>query len=235
VAIAIGVPGPGDVISSNGEDSSGTWQSQDAGHLLSTMENVDAAIAVLDAASRINDHNRSFVEQCGRTADTLLGCDICELLHPSVRGVMARQFDRLIQRRTHSFVENLTALWEGSTTLSGTVTASANQDAGGRVESILIMINAEETGGNRRTLISPTKLLSKINAQILEGVAAGASTVQLASRLYLSRQGVEYHVGNMLRQFKVPNRAALVSKSYSMGLFKVGSWPPQVLPDYVRP
>ncbi|MDT5033255.1 MAG: hypothetical protein QOC94_3426, partial [Actinoplanes sp.] len=66
-------------------------------------------------------------------------------------------------------------------------------------------------------------------------VAAGAPTVQLAGRLFLSRQGVEYHVSSMLKQFKVPNRAALVSKSYSMGLFKVGSWPPRVLLDYVRP
>ncbi len=233
MVFATGVPGLSDFVAAPAEDSLVKPRTQTPGQLQSAMENVNAAIAVLDASARISDHNRYFVEQCGRTADTLLGRDICELLHPSVRGVMTRQFDRLVQRRSNSFVENLAALWETSTTLSGTVTACANEDAGGRVESILIMINAED-GGNRRTLISPTKLLSQINAQILEGVAAGAPTVQLASRLFLSRQGVEYHVGNMLRQFKVPNRAALVSKSYSMGLFRIGSWPPQVLPDYVR-
>jgi DNA-binding NarL/FixJ family response regulator len=174
------------------------------------------------------------LEQCGQPSESLIGRNICDLLHPSVREVMLRQLERLIQRRSSTFVEHMPALWAAKTKLSGTVTGIANHGPGGRVESILLMVGSEEAHPERRTLISPTRLLSKINAQILEGVAAGAPTVQLAARLFLSRQGIEYHVSNMLKQFKVPNRAALVSKSYSMGMFKVGSWPPRVLGDYVR-
>ena len=204
------------------------------GALRSTLENSGAAFVVIDAALRIRDNNRALQEQCGSRDGALIGRNVCDLLHPSVRQVLIRQFERLVQRRASSFVEHLSALWEHATELSGTVTGIAHYGPGGQVESILLMVSSEETADERRTLISPTKLLSKINAQILEGVAAGAPTVQLASRLFLSRQGVEYHVSSMLRQFKVPNRAALVSKSYSMGLFKVGSWPPRVLVDYVR-
>jgi len=58
--------------------------------------------------------------------------------------------------------------------------------------------------------------------------------VQLASKLYLSRQGVEYHVGAMLRKFKSPNRSALVSKAYSQGILSIGHWPPKVIPQYIR-
>ena len=56
----------------------------------------------------------------------------------------------------------------------------------------------------------------------------------MAARLYLSRQGVEYHVGLMLRRFKAPNRAALVSRAYSMGVLTVGSWPPKAVLDFVE-
>jgi hypothetical protein len=45
---------------------------------------------------------------------------------------------------------------------------------------------------------------------------------------------VEYHVSGLLRKLKVPNRAALVSRAYSMGVLKVGTWPPKVVEDYIK-
>jgi DNA-binding CsgD family transcriptional regulator len=75
--------------------------------------------------------------------------------------------------------------------------------------------------------------MNDLDARILEGVAMGMSTVNLAAKLYLSRQGVEYHVGKMLRRFKVANRAALVSRAYAIGILGAGTWPPRVAPDYV--
>ncbi|WP_042410819.1 LuxR C-terminal-related transcriptional regulator [Streptacidiphilus carbonis] len=77
-------------------------------------------------------------------------------------------------------------------------------------------------------------LLTSLDARILEGIATGASTVQLATRLFLSRQGVEYRVALMLRRLDAPNRAALVSRAHSAGILSVGSWPPRVLPEFVR-
>lgn len=76
-------------------------------------------------------------------------------------------------------------------------------------------------------------LLNDLDARILEGVAVGVSSVQLAARLYLSRQGVEYHIGSMLRRFRVPNRTALACKAFSMGVFGGGAWPPKVRPEFI--
>ncbi|WP_237774550.1 LuxR C-terminal-related transcriptional regulator [Actinosynnema sp. ALI-1.44] len=84
------------------------------------------------------------------------------------------------------------------------------------------------------SFVESSTTLSVLSAKVLEGVAVGSSTVQLASELYLSRQGVEYHVNLMLRKFQVPNRAALVSRVYSMGIFDHTAWPPAVLPEYIR-
>lgn len=71
------------------------------------------------------------------------------------------------------------------------------------------------------------------DAGVLEGLASGSSSVQLAASLFLSRQGVEYYVGRLLRKFRVPNRTALVGRAYSMGIFDSGSWPPKVRPEFV--
>jgi DNA-binding CsgD family transcriptional regulator len=72
-----------------------------------------------------------------------------------------------------------------------------------------------------------------MDARILEGVATGVSTVKLASMLYLSRGGIEYHVNILMRRLKVKNRPALVSKAYSAGLLYQG-WPPRVHPDHMK-
>ena len=79
------------------------------------------------------------------------------------------------------------------------------------------------------TLTTPAGFrLSEVGARVLEGIAAGASTAQLAHRLFLSKQGIEYHVSAMLRAFGVANRSELVARAYVVGVLAVGVWPPQV-------
>ncbi|MFJ4770751.1 helix-turn-helix transcriptional regulator [Streptomyces uncialis] len=77
--------------------------------------------------------------------------------------------------------------------------------------------------------------LTALDVRILEGVAVGVSTVRLAASLYLSRQGVEYRIGLMLRRFQAANRAALVSRAHSLGVLSVGAWPPRVVPEFLEP
>lgn len=76
--------------------------------------------------------------------------------------------------------------------------------------------------------------LCEMAARILEGIATGESTVRMATRLFLSQQGVEYRVGAMLRKFGVPDRAALVSKAFMLGLFGAAAWPPRIRATFVR-
>ncbi|WP_406192443.1 LuxR C-terminal-related transcriptional regulator [Kitasatospora sp. NBC_01560] len=76
--------------------------------------------------------------------------------------------------------------------------------------------------------------LTAVDARILEGVAVGTSTVQLAALLYLSRQGIEYRIGLLMRRFQAANRPALVSRAHSLGVLSVGAWPPRVLPEFLE-
>lgn len=200
---------------------------------LSIVERTGAGLAVLDSGLHIQETNSAFQKQCGAAAE-LRDQDFLLLLHPSVRQYMRRQFERLVQRRTSRFVEQMSALWATRPGFSGRLTAMTICNEMDQLKNVVVLINPEKDEDDRRTLIRPNKFVTPINARILEGVATGVPTVQLAAKLYLSRQGIEYHVSNMLRQFKVPNRAALVSKAYSMGIFGVGSWPPKVLTEYIQ-
>ncbi|MEV7231877.1 LuxR C-terminal-related transcriptional regulator [Polymorphospora sp. NPDC051019] len=77
--------------------------------------------------------------------------------------------------------------------------------------------------------------LSELDAQIIEGIAAGECTIRIANRVYLSRQGVEYHVSKLLRHLRVSNRTALVAKAYALGILAAGTWPPAVTKAGDRP
>lgn len=82
--------------------------------------------------------------------------------------------------------------------------------------------------------IGRSRYLAKLDAMILEAVAAGASSVQIAVRLHLSRQAVDYHIKGMLRMLNAVNRPELVSKACSVGMLDLATWPPKVPSDHVK-
>ncbi len=189
-------------------------------------------IAILDSGLRVLAANESFTGYLG----------------PTAHGPEDRRFPDLIAARQRSeLVSGFGQLAEGQVrTLEGRVSAHPAQ---GRPQGeFVVHAEAFETAANRIILVTVrpapvsdragdagagTGRLTRLDALILEGAAAGLSTVQLAGRLFLSRQGVEYHVGVLLRRFRVPNRTALASKAYAMGIFDEGSWPPRVLPECI--
>jgi DNA-binding CsgD family transcriptional regulator len=75
--------------------------------------------------------------------------------------------------------------------------------------------------------------LSDLDAKIMERIAAGERTTCIANKLYLSRQGVEYHVSKMMERFRVPNRTALVARAYALGILRPEIWPPKVLQERI--
>nr|AZF85898.1 LuxR family transcriptional regulator [Catenulispora sp.] len=201
---------------------------------LSIVDRTGAGLAVLDPRLRVQEHNAAFREHCGEPPFDLRDRDFSDLLHPSVRQHMLRRFDRLLHGGNSRFVEHGAVLWAARASFTGTLTGAAVRGEGDQIKTVVVLVTPDDNADDRRILVSPNKIMAQIDARILEGVATGASTVQLATKLYLSRQGIEYHVSGMLRKFRAPNRAALVSKAYSMGVFGVGSWPPKVLPEFIQ-
>ena len=210
--------------------------------LRSFFDRSGMCMAYLDTGLRLIEVNADFTRQFGRTHAELNGSRFRDLLHPAVQDNVARQLSQLLAGRLPRFTEPGVLFHQrDAAVFSGELTAlGVHGDAG--LHHLLVRIQParpEQPGqpGKEPALSQPSAgrgvLLADVDARILEGVAAGVSTIKLASMLYLSRGGVEYHVNVLMRKLKVKNRPALVSKAYSMGLLCPG-WPPRVHPDHVK-
>lgn len=222
------------------------WENaDDLNHSLATREpNRDGGVfpaffdrsgmraALLDDKLRVVEASADFVRDLDRSAEQMRGRYLPELLHPSVRTQVVEQLHRLRDGQRTRFVEWVLAMRSDGSAFNGELIGLAVCGDTGCIDGLMALLRPERE--ERSVVVAGhEKLLSQMDARILEGVAAGASTVQLSGLLFLSCGGVEYHLTALLRSMKVRNRSALVSKAYSMGLFCVGSWPPRVLPDYV--
>ena len=200
----------------------------------SLFEQSGMCMAILDPQLRIREINTTFVTQFGRRSADIQGRRFCDFLHPSVRQTVLRQFARLTMGGRPRFAERMVALRPEGTSFPAELVGIAVHGDDGRVKNVVVMVRGGRPGKDSSVVTDAHRTLTDLDARILEGIAAGVPTVRLAAKLYLSRQGVEYHVSAMLRRFRVSNRAALVSKAYSMGIFSVDCWPPVALPEHVR-
>jgi DNA-binding CsgD family transcriptional regulator len=206
----------------------------EATHERITQESTSACMVSLDRGLRVVAANQEmFRRMCDIGSGDVCGSSFCDLLDASIRTRVRRQMERLLDGQQPRFQERSVALAGPASSLQADLMATAIARNAGRVEGVVAVLR---TGDAEPSSVrsGPRRLLSDMDAKILEGVASGASTVQLASTLFLSRGGVEYHVTALLRKMKVKNRPALISKAYSMGFFELGSWPPQVVPDHVK-
>lgn len=87
-------------------------------------------------------------------------------------------------------------------------------------------VDVQRSDRPRHTSYAPE--LTATERCVLAGLAAGLSTLGIATRLFISRQAVAYHVGNLLRKFGVDNRAGLVSKAFVAGVLTSDRWPPAI-------
>jgi DNA-binding CsgD family transcriptional regulator len=207
------------------------------------VEGHDTYVVHLDRDMRVCGVSEDMLNRLGTTSAEVWRSHFGDLLHPSVRDVTLHQMGRLAEgsrrRVTTRFLSTEQAPAERSgdpTCLSGKMTGIAVTDSAAGVAGSIVALVAPDRAPARmaRPTTNRKRLLSELDAKVLEGIAAGYSTVQMAGKLFLSRQGVEYHVGSMLRQFKCSNRSALVAKAYAQGVLTVGQWPPQVVADHIR-
>nr|WP_223768992.1 LuxR C-terminal-related transcriptional regulator [Streptomyces huiliensis] len=193
-----------------------------------------SATACLDRGLVLRQADEEFFRRFGGSAPRLVGRSFTDLVHPGCREPLLRQFAGLTEGRRDRFGTEVIAVGPDGTPFRTDLTALAVRGGTPDISAVWLTLAAAGEAAQPAAATPRKKILSEIDARILEGIAAGVSTVPLAARLYLSRQGVEYHVKSLFRQLRVPNRAALVSRAYSMGLLKVGTWPPKVAQDFVK-
>ncbi|QDY81417.1 helix-turn-helix transcriptional regulator [Streptomyces qinzhouensis] len=191
-------------------------------------------MACLDRSLTVQQGNQEFFGRFGGDTAQPCGRPFTDLVHPSVQQPLLRKFAGLTEGKRDRFTSEVLAVGPDGRAFTASLSACAVRSGTPDVSAIWVMMASDGEPVDTDVMPSRKKMLSEIDARILEGIAAGVSTVPLAARLYLSRQGVEYHVTCLFRKLRVPNRAALVSRAYSMGVLKVGMWPPKVVEDFVK-
>lgn len=209
-----------------------TVSSQSGEMFRSLFERSGVGIAVVDDRCRITRVNADMLAMLDRDAAEACGLPLAELLPVEGRRRLLNGLDAVRAGSERRFGEHVRLFRPDGETVEGDLTAVPLRGTGTQVTAVMVVL-VRSRRHPQVPAVAGVKVLSRIDARILEGVAAGSSTVQLASQLYLSRQGVEYHVSAMLRKLKAPNRPALVSRAYKLGILTVGVWPPRARPEYV--
>ncbi|MFD0417938.1 PAS domain-containing protein [Streptomyces sp. NPDC127108] len=170
-----------------------------------------------------------FAAQFGLSPREICGRAVSDLLQAGAPGRLRHRFTDLCEGRTDCLTERVTGRHGSDRVLTASLTAIAITGPAGLAGIVLLLHplgKASEPHPHELTL-------SQLDARLLEGLASGASTAALAARLYLSRQGIEYRVTQLLRRFDAANRPALVGRAHSLGLFVPGQWPSRVRPELI--
>jgi DNA-binding CsgD family transcriptional regulator len=199
----------------------------------SLFERSGICVAIVDLALRVQEANEPFRRELGGAAETV-GRELFDYLRVGNQTTLRRQFVRLIEGRNERIAEQVLGLRAGDRLTPARLTAVSIRDRSPLVSSILIMLQWDESAADAPAPTARHRVLTELDARILQGVAMGMSTVNLAAKLYLSRQGVEYHVATMMKKLKAANRAALVSRAYAMGVLSPGMWPPVVAQEFIK-
>lgn len=200
--------------------------SADAALFRSFFERSGIPIARLDRRARIVLANADFQRRFAHGRHNLRGTAFSELLHPDYQERIELWLSTLNDAPYSSRFTAQIAVRSEDRPLMCQLTALADDETE-PAKGVTVLLD-EERNHDPRTCRSQRHKLSQAEARILEGIGAGASTTQLASALFLSRGGIEYHVTSLMRRFKVRKRPALIAKAYEAGVLRTGSWPPRV-------
>ena len=189
--------------------------------------------AALDDDQRVVEANADFVHLVDRSIQRVRGKEFVELLHPGIRSGTRKQLDALLAEKSGQFNEHVVALRSDGSVAAARLTAVAVRGHD-QTASILVLLNPNDAHNGTGVVGQQHTRLTDLDARILEDMAAGLSTVQMTSRLNLSRTGVDYHIRALLRKLKVANRPALISRAYTLGLLNATTWPPRVIQDHIE-
>ncbi|MER6557604.1 LuxR C-terminal-related transcriptional regulator [Streptomyces sp. NPDC001027] len=186
-----------------------------------------------DSGLRIVAANDAFCRQLDLTPAEARGDSLSRCFHPASWESLREHFARLLVDRHRDFSVPLELIGADGEYADCMVTGIALDIDWADCTTVVLLV-LDGAGSTPQSTVSAPAALTTVPARILEGVAAGLSTQQLASRLDLSSHGVEYHISVMMRKLKARNRSALVARAYTLNIFMPQCWPPRLKPQYVE-
>ncbi|MEV4382352.1 LuxR C-terminal-related transcriptional regulator [Streptosporangium sp. NPDC049644] len=178
-------------------------------------------ITAVDRLGRVRESNPAFRAAMARTAEELDGLPAEELLAPGEIDTQRPYWQMLALGRLDVYRTRIRLVRGNGTVIHARISASVEHRTDGlpwRVVTVLDEIS------------SAAPALSPLQSTVLQLVTEGASNAQIARRLYLTRQAVDYHLVRLRIKLGAESRSALAGRAFVLGLFVPGIWPPTLHP-----
>ncbi|MFG2222877.1 PAS domain-containing protein [Streptomyces sp. NPDC048644] len=210
----------GDRPDPGGAYRDGPWRN----YFLILLDRIPMPIAVCRADGRVLIANPAMAEQWGAAPGRLPGRNLLDLFHPRDTAQLDRLTEALRMGRRSRYP--VAVRWRDRSQgleREGELTVDPVGDPSVRPPALLALLRVRDTAPPP----PPRDRAGPVEARILALAAGGATTAAIGKALGLTVDGVNYHLTQLSRRWRVQGRTALVARAYVLGVLDRDSWPPE--------
>jgi PAS domain S-box-containing protein len=198
------------------------WQGVD----MSFVDSLMVPASLHDVDGRFIHMKAAAERASGLSRERLLGRHYTEPVSPEARQSVAEQFRRAVECGEPTDFE--TVFIDGSGELRGVRAQHLPLCSGDEIVGVLILAFAAPRPASDSGGLEPNPRLTPRQREILDLVAAGLSTSEMAARLTISRETVRNHLRSVFKELDVHNRLEAIVTARRLGLLA-----PPVLGPYL--
>jgi PAS domain S-box-containing protein len=199
------------------------WRLQDVDMWL--VDSLVVPASLHDVEGRFVHTNAAAERASGRSNAELLGSHFTDSLPPGAREAVTAQFRRAVEQGEPTDFE--TVFIDASGQLRGVRAQHLPLRSGDAIVGVLILAFEADGLGQRPERNEPQPQLTPRQREILELIASGLSTSEIAKKLTLSTETVRNHVRSVFRELGVHSRLEAIAAARRLGLLA----PPPLKPQ----
>jgi PAS domain S-box-containing protein len=178
-----------------------------------------------DVDGRFVHVNEAAERASGQTTAELLGGHFTDSLPAEARQNVAAQFRRAVERGEPADFE--TVFVDGSGQLRGVRAQHLPLRSNGEIVGVLILAFDPRRPLSGLVGLEPLPRLTPRQREILELIASGLSTSEIATQLTISRETVRNHLRSLFSELRVHTRLEAIAAAQRLGLLALQGLGPQ--------
>jgi PAS domain S-box-containing protein len=189
------------------------------------IDSLMVPVSLHDVDGRFVHANAAAERASGYSNAQLLGRHFTDLLRPEARENVAAQFRRAVERGEPADFE--TVFVDAGGHVRGTRAQHLPLQDGDTIVGVLILAFDVRRPPSEPIHLNPEPRVTPRQREILDLIASGMSTTEVASELRLSRETVRNHLRNASRELRAHNRVEAIAAAHRLGLLAAPALGPQ--------